>query len=157
MAALLTAEERAALGNLVKGLPQCARLGIDLVSIDPGKVLMKVDWRPELVGNPDTGVIHGGVITTLLDTVAGLVTYTQVPKGSSIATLDIRIDYLKPAMPRQPIFGEGEVYRLTQSVAFIKASAYQDEPDNAIANCLATFMVGSVGFAPDLPIKKGEG
>ncbi|SDH70203.1 PaaI family thioesterase [Roseospirillum parvum] len=140
-------------GSLTE-LPQCRAIGLEGVSLAADKVILKLPWRADLVGNPITGVIHGGAITTLLDTVCGIVTFANVPRGRSVATLDLRIDYLKPAEPGVDILGAGEVYRLTRSVAFVRATAYQGEAANAVANCVATFMIGSVGFVPDLPGKR---
>lgn len=137
-------------GSLVD-LPQCRAIGLEGVSLSPEKVVLKVGWREDLVGNPLSGVVHGGVITTLLDTVCGIVTFANVPQGRAVATLDLRIDYLKPAEPGADILGAGEVYRLTRSVAFVRGLAYQGGEDNPVANCVATFMIGSVGFVPSLP------
>ena len=59
---------------------------------------MRVAYRAELVGNPETGVVHGGVITTLLDSVCGLAVFSSFTQMRPVATLDLRIDYLKPQL-----------------------------------------------------------
>ena len=134
-------------GGVVRTLPHNVALGFDIVSIDPGHSVLVLDYRDEFVANPDTGILHGGVITSLIDVASGAAVYAMVPAGTSVATLDMRIDYLKPAEPGKRIFADAEVYKLTKNVAFVRAAAYQDQSDNRIAHCAASFMVGSVGFA----------
>lgn len=129
-------------------LPQIKTLGIRVISVERGSSTMCMDYRDDLVGNPRTGVLHGGVVTTLLDSVAGAAAFTLVAPGSTLATLDLRIDYLRPALPRERLFGFAEVYRQTSNVAFVRGHAYQDEPGTQVASATATFMVGSVGFSP---------
>jgi uncharacterized protein (TIGR00369 family) len=65
-------------------------------------------------------VVHGGVVTTILDSVCGLACFLGLEEPQAIATLDLRIDYLKPAGVERPIFGVAELYRQTRSVAFLR-------------------------------------
>jgi len=60
--------------------------------------------------------VHGGVISTLLDTAAGLSAMSAVSKTTPVATLDLRIDYLKPTCPGDEIIGEAHCFRLTNCV-----------------------------------------
>jgi hypothetical protein len=62
---------------------------------------------------------------------------------SSIATLDLRIDYMRPATPRQPVFARAECFRKTHSIAFVRGSAYHESPDDPIATTIATFVLSS--------------
>ena len=107
---------------------------------------MGVSYTEQLVGNPMTGVIHGGVVTSLLDTLSALVVMTSVPENTPLATLDLRIDYLRPALSRRDIIGSAECYRVTESVAFVRGIAYQDTFRKPIANCAGAFMLGATGF-----------
>src|SRR5271156_1331646 len=87
--------------RMAQGTPQAAALWLRLVSVDPTGAAMAVPWREELVGDPETGVMAGGVITTLLDHVCGLsVSCAVIGAGATImefgmATLDLRIDYMR--------------------------------------------------------------
>ena len=90
---------------------------------------------------------HGGVVTTLIDATAGAAVYSSLPRGTPLATLDMRIDYLKPAEPDKRLYAIAELYRLTRRIAFVRASAYQDDPENQVAHCAASFMIGSLGFS----------
>jgi uncharacterized protein (TIGR00369 family) len=134
--------------EIVTQLPHYRALGLEVVDYAPGRATLRCDYRPELVGDPQTGVVHGGVVTTILDSVCGLACFLGLEEPQAIATLDLRIDYLKPAGVERPIFGVAELYRQTRSVAFLRGHAYQDDVEDAVAICVATFMIGSVGFNP---------
>jgi|FLOH01.1.fsa_nt_gi uncharacterized protein (TIGR00369 family) len=130
-----------------EGLPHCRELGMKIVSLQARRAVMKLDYSDRLIGNPQTGVIHGGVISTVIDTAAGLAASSSVPVISAVATLDMRIDYLKPALPGKAVIAEAECYQLTKSVAFVRALAHQGDRDEPVAHCVATFMLNSAGFS----------
>ncbi len=125
--------------------PQAAALQFRLVSVDAAGAAMAVSWREELVGDPETGVMAGGVITTLLDHVCGLsVSCGVIAAGGSfmlfgMATLDLRIDYMRPAQPRREVIARARCYKLTRSIAFVRASAYEDDEANPVATAQAAF------------------
>jgi uncharacterized protein (TIGR00369 family) len=131
------------------GIPHCRELGVEVVDVDrgAGSATMALDYDKRLVGDPETGILHGGAITTLIDTVCGMAVMASLKKLTSIATLDLRIDYLKPATPERRLFATAEVYKTTRHVAFAKASAYHD-PEDPIASCVGTFMIGSSDTPP---------
>ena len=82
-----------------KGSPQAVALGMSTLEIGGGRVLMTVPYREDLVGDPATGVIAGGVVTTLLDHSCGQAVYCSLTQPTTIATLDLRIDYMRRAVP----------------------------------------------------------
>jgi uncharacterized protein (TIGR00369 family) len=122
-------------------------LGIRLDEVRRGSGMMSVDWDEKLIGNPSTRVVHSGVVTALLDTLCALVVMASVPEGTSAATLDLRIDYLRPATPEQTIRAAAECYKVTASVAFVRGIAFHDNREDAIAHCSGSFMLGSAGFS----------
>ena len=63
--------------------------------------------------------------------------------GRAIATLDLRIDYQKPATPGLDIKAHAVCYRVTRSIAFVRATAYQDAEDDPVATATACFMIGA--------------
>ncbi len=131
-----------AVRQFTAAIPQLRALGAEIVSLEKGRGCVRLDWRAELVGNPITGGLHGSVITTLLDTVSGMATFAALDRIMQIATLDLRIDYLKPAASCEAVFAAAECYKMTRSVAFVRGHAYQDGGGD-IAASLATFMLGS--------------
>src|SRR3546814_14198296 len=79
-----------------KGIPHCGALGLKVVSVGRD-VTMALPWRADLVGDPLSGVLHGGAVTSLIDSVCGMAVFAALQRLKPIATLDLRIDYLKPA------------------------------------------------------------
>ncbi len=137
---------------MTDGTPQSAALGFEFVSVEPCIGVLKVGWREDLVGDPDTGVIAGGVITTLLDHVCGLSVKAAKADFSGTATLDLRIDYMRAAQPRRGIFGRAHCYKVTRSIAFVRASAYEDDPDDPIATAQGAFVLTG---APTISVPQG--
>lgn len=137
-------------------IPHCGELGIRLEDYGPGTVTMSIDYQDRLVGNPETGTLHGGLITTMVDTVSGMSVLAALGKLVAIATLDLRIDYLKPATPERTLFARAECYRTTRQIAFTRSTAYHD-PEDPIANCVATFVIASSGGPPMSKSPGGEG
>lgn len=126
-------------GAYVSGTPHSRALGLKFVHVEAGAGTLKVEWREDLAGDAATGVIAGGVVTAMLDHVCGLAVLASITQPGLIATLDLRIDYLRPAEPRRDLYAEARCYRITRSVAFVRASAYEDTPDHPVATCQATF------------------
>jgi uncharacterized protein (TIGR00369 family) len=131
--------------RMAQGTPQAAALEFRLVSVDATGAAMAVPWREDLVGDPETGVMAGGVITTLLDHVCGLSVSCAVIAADGafmefgMATLDLRIDYMRPAEPRREVIALARCYKLTRSIAFVRASAFEDDEANPVATAQAAF------------------
>ena len=128
---------------LIAHVPHARLLGMTVVDVSPGECWIRMPYSDRLVGNPETGVIHGGVITTLLDQCGGSSVMAALEAVKSIATLDLRIDYMKPATPGLDIVGYSHCYKVTRNVAFARAVAYHDHIDDPIAAAVGTFMLGA--------------
>ena len=123
--------------------PHAAAIGMEVVSIDPAEAVLKVGFRPDLVGDPDTGVIAGGVVTALLDHTCGQSVMSALDSYQPIATLDLRIDYMRPAGPGLAIFCHAHCYKVTRSVAFVRAQAYDLDREDPVATAQAAFMLNA--------------
>ena len=121
--------------------PHMRQLGIRFLSADKGVVVGMLPYRDDLVGDPQSGVLHGGVVTTLLDSTAGASVMTMLLVPGPIATLDLRIDYLRPSTPRAPLYARVECYTVTRHVAFTRGIAYNTDERDAVASMAATFML----------------
>jgi uncharacterized protein (TIGR00369 family) len=124
-------------------VPHNQALGMRLIDITATEVVIELPYDTKLVGNPDTGTLHGGAITALLDGCSGAAVFTALAEPVPIATLDLRIDYLKPAEPGKSVIGKATCYKMTRNVAFTRAVAYQDDPENVIAHSVGTFMLST--------------
>lgn len=128
-------------GVLMEGLPHSKAIGMRLHHSKDGAALLSVPYDPRLVGDPETGVLHGGVITALLDTACGSAVISSPGKIASAATLDLRIDYMRPATKGEPVMARAECYRMTRSIGFARAVAYHSDPDDPIASAAGAFIV----------------
>ena len=102
-----------------------------------------MDYQEWLVGNPETGILHGGVITALTDIVLGCAVFSALPNLVPTATPDLRNDYLKPAIPRISFYSDARCYKLTRNVGFTRAFAYHADSVDPVINGLGTFIVRS--------------
>lgn len=128
--------------RMVGGTPQSAALGLRFVSIAPARGSLEVPWREDLVGDPDTGVIAGGVVTTLLDHTCGMAMAAAAgTEPFSTATLDLRIDYMRPAAPRAGVTCEAHCYKLTRTIGFVRAEAWDVDKSDLIATAQAAFVL----------------
>jgi uncharacterized protein (TIGR00369 family) len=135
---------------LVSHVPHARAIGMSVVDARPGQIWLRVPYADFLVGNPETGVIHGGVITTLLDNGGGAAVMTALDELRAVATLDLRIDYMKPATPGRDIVGHCHCHKVTRHIAFVRGTAYHDTADDPIATAAMTFMVGASRTLPGL-------
>src|SRR5882757_1722880 len=117
--------------------------GLQLDRAAPGEAWSSLPYRPVFVGDTGTGVLHGGVVTAMLDESCGMAVQLALDGTRSIATLDLRIDYQKPATPGLAIRAHSVCYRVTRSIAFVRATAYQETLDEPVATATACFMVGA--------------
>lgn len=122
-------------------VPHSHALGLRYVGHTPGRVTFDLPYRADLVGDPATGVIHGGVITTLIDACAGQAVLTKLNAVRRIATLDLRIDYLRPALRGATVRCICECYRMTRQVAFTRAICFDGDENDPVATSAGTFMV----------------
>jgi uncharacterized protein (TIGR00369 family) len=135
-------------------IPHCRALGMTVMELHDGHGLMYVPFHDRLIGNPKTGAFHGGVITALLDTLGAMVVMASIPEHTSVATLDLRIDYLRPGTPGQTLFASAECYRVTTSVAFVRGFSYQETFREPIAHGTATYRLGGSGFGTQTALQE---
>lgn len=116
------------------------RLGIRYDAHGPDWCQLILPWREDLVGDPGRGVIASGPIIALLDMATSVGVWMKRGGFLPHATLDLRVDYLRPATPRREVIGRGECYRLARSVAFVRGIAHDGDPDDPVAQVAGTFM-----------------
>ena len=121
-------------------IPHSRRIGLRATDVGHGTFSARVGYRDELVGNPYQGYLHGGVLTTLIDQTSGAAAFFSLSPPEFVATLDLRIDHLRPAAPGQAIHARAECYHLTRHVAFVRCSAHDGNPDDPVATSISAFM-----------------
>lgn len=122
-------------------VPHSARIGLRYMASGIGSLEMHLPWRDDLVGDVATGVLHGGAITTLFDATCGGALLSALTELRRIATLDLRIDYLRAARPGTTVACRAEVDRLTKHIAFVRAVAHDGDADDLVAVGVGTFVV----------------
>jgi uncharacterized protein (TIGR00369 family) len=108
--------------------------------VRPEYALVSMPYRDSWLGDPERGLIHTGIITSLVDSVSGLAVFAGLGRFERIATLDLRMDYLRSARPPKSLYARAECYRTTASIAFVRALVWQDSAAEPCAVSLSTFM-----------------
>ena len=140
----VTPDRLRALNQMMQIVPHSGFLGMRLTKVDAKVVTTELDYREDLIGDPDSGALHGGVITGMLDASCGLAVMVALDKLTRIATLDLRVDYFKPSTPGATLYSRCDCYKMTQQVAFVQGLAYElteDGQENQLARATGTFMV----------------
>jgi len=128
--------------RFVGTLRHCQVLGLTVESASAEALVMRLPYSDKIVGNPMTGVVHGGSLTTLMDTACGTAVFAVLPGFELCPTLDLRMDYMKAATPDQDLLAEARVVRVAHSVVFTQCEVYQGNKNDKelVARCAATFM-----------------
>ena len=139
--------------KLVSYIPHCGELSLTVLHARPRQTTVKIPYQEKLIGDPLRGVVFGGVITTLLDQAGGIAVFCSLQELKAIATIDLRIDYVRPATPGRDLIGYAHCYRMARHVAFVRGGAYHDDPNDPFATFLSTYMMGGDWEPRD---KRGE-
>lgn len=116
------------------------RLGITYHDHGEDWAELALPYSLDLVGDPDRGVLASGPIITLMDMATSLAVWGKRNRWVPHATLDLRVDYLRPAAPGRTVIGRGECYRLSRAISFVRGQAHDGDPENPIAHVAGTYM-----------------
>ena len=121
--------------------PHNCALGLRLVDTTPRAATCTLPYSGALVGDEETGAIHAGAISTLMDVTSGAAVLMRLQRVQGIATLDLRIDYLRPAGSGRPLTATAECYKVVGSMAFVRAVAHDGDAVDPVAASQATFIL----------------
>ncbi len=124
----------------MRSTPHGHALGPEVVELGHGLAVFRLPFREEFTGDVDAGLWHTSVGLSLIDNTCGLSVLFALPKIEAIATLDLRMDYLRPAVTSQPLIARAECYHVTRHIAFVRGEIYQENRDRLVAHCAAAFM-----------------
>ncbi|TNC92112.1 PaaI family thioesterase [Thalassolituus sp.] len=128
--------------RFVSVLPHCTVLGMTVLHGDENGVQMSLPYSEQIIGNPASGVVAGGSLTTLMDTACGTAVFVALPGNELCPTLDLRVDYMRAARPGSDLIAQATVVRVTTSVVFTRCDVYQEinGERKEVARCTANFM-----------------
>ncbi|WP_170390566.1 PaaI family thioesterase [Ruegeria arenilitoris] len=127
--------------QFIEAIPHAQALGLTLTHIGEGEAEITMPYNEDLIGDPRTGVIHGGAVSASLDTCCGAAVMSHPAAPGGTATIDLRIDYMRAATPGQTITTRATCYHITRNVAFVRATAMDDDQDRPVATASGAFTV----------------
>lgn len=116
-------------------------LGLEFRASGQNWAELSLPWREELVGVPETGVLASGAIVSLVDTTSGTSVWVTIDQFAPVVTVDLRLDYLRPAIKGETIIARCECVKVTRKIAFVRGVAHGGDEARPIALSAATFML----------------
>lgn len=127
--------------QFIEALPYAKALGMAIDEVGDGTATITMPYDRKLIGDPETGVIHGGAVSALMDTCCGAAVMAHPAALGGTATIDLRIDYMRPAKPGDAIKTTATCYHVTRSVAFVRAVTSDSDENRPVATATGAFTV----------------
>ena len=126
-------KERAA--KALGSLPFAQLMGMELIDIRPSEAVIKIDMRDDL--RQPSGVLHGGVTATLIDTAMAFAVRTHLEDHEFTATIDLTVHYLRPHTAGT-VTCTAKVVRAGKRIFTVSAEV-ENEDGKLIATALSTY------------------
>ncbi len=127
--------------QFIESIPHSRALGMELLDIGDGEAVITMPYDERFIGDPVTGVIHGGAVSTLMDTCGGAAVMSHPSSPGGTATIDLRIDYMRGATPGQRLTATATCSHITRSVAVVRAVSTDEDTENPVATASGAFTV----------------
>lgn len=127
--------------QFIEAIPHSRALDMRLDRLHDGVAEISMPYDLRLIGDPRTGVIHGGAVSALMDTCCGAAVMSHPESPAGTATIDLRIDYMRAATPGQRITARAACYHVTRTVAFVRATAYDEDDAHPVAAATGAFTI----------------
>ena len=127
--------------QFIQAVPHAKALGMELIEIGNGEAAITMPYADHIVGDLKTGVIHGGAVSAVMDTCCGAAVMSHPSMPTGTATIDLRIDYMRAATPGQTVTARATCYHVARSVAFVRATATDEDTGNPVATASGSFTV----------------
>ena len=127
--------------QFIAAVPHAQALGMQVEGVSADRTVLSMGYDARFVGDPETGVLHGGAVFALLDMASGVAVMLHPAGAGGTATIDLRVDYMRPATPGERIVAEAVCYNMTRSVAFVRATAWDDDRARPVATATGAFTI----------------
>jgi len=131
----ITAEHRAFAENALHNLPFAKMIGMRLVDIKPDEARISIEMRDDL--RQPSGVLHGGVTATLIDTAMAFAVRTRLALTDATATIDLTVHYMRPHLAGTFVC-TARVVRAGKRIFTVSADVHNEE-GKLIATGLSTY------------------
>ena len=128
----------AILDGLIRNPPFHTWLGVTAVEAGAGRAVLRLPPNPEFVGNPFVPAVHGGIVAALIDLAGGAALFVDLRFPTP--TIDMRVDYLRPAIAGKALLAEARVKSLGKTVAFVDIEV-KDEDHRVVATGRCVYSV----------------
>lgn len=138
---MAASEDPVAVANAkVSVMPHYVATATSVTACEEGRCTMRLPWDERFASAPG-GALHSGAILTLLDNACGLAVRSSAAAArvESFATLDLRVDHLRPASPGRDLHATAECHFADTEVAFVRGFAWEEAAEDPVATCSASF------------------
>ncbi|WP_417316902.1 PaaI family thioesterase [Emcibacter sp.] len=134
------------LKEIVFFIPHAKKLGLRFVETDGDAMIVEMPFQEAIVARKGSGIIANGAVTTMMDTALGAAVFKRLGEMRKLATLDLRMDFLRPCLPNHTVYSRTECIRLTREVAFARGVAWCDDPEKPVAQSMAAFSIAEISL-----------
>ena len=124
-------------------IPFNQHLGLRVDTLSVGETVLRIPFQAALIGDARRPALHGGVVSAVADAAGGLAVWSKLPGGSTVSTIDLRVDYLRPGS-ESDLYCSASVLRIGNRVGVATMTVYQADPDTPIAEARGVYNIKRV-------------